>query len=89
MDITPELLLVGDGRSHGLSFLGAHGDSVANDRSHRPELQRIETGHEAIKLSIFEDSAPPRFRLTGPIANAITLETRRGICRSSPWDREP
>jgi hypothetical protein len=40
-------------------------------------LQHIETGHGALELSIFEDGVPPRFRLSGPAADKVTVETKR------------
>ena len=63
----------GHGHSHDFSFLAGpdHG------ADHGPELQRIETGHGAIELSIFEEGAPPRFRLTGVSGGAVTVETLR------------
>ena len=66
----------GHRHSHDFSFLaGECGDDPTYP--HGPELQRIETGHGAIELSIFEDGVPPRFRLTGPNADKISIETRR------------
>jgi hypothetical protein len=63
----------GHGHSHDFSFLqGAEISGV-----HGPELQRIETGHGVIELSVFEHGAPPRFRLTGPAADSAQVETVR------------
>ena len=59
------------GHSHDFSHLKAAG-SV-----HGPELQVIGTGHGDVRLSIFEDGVPPRFRLTGDFGDSAVLETRR------------
>jgi hypothetical protein len=40
-------------------------------------LQRIDTGHGVIELSIFEHGVPPRFRLSGPAADRVQVETTR------------
>jgi hypothetical protein len=61
------------GHSHDFSFLHA----PENNGIHGPELQRIETGHGVIELSIFEDGVPPRFRLSGPTADRVQVETFR------------
>jgi hypothetical protein len=63
----------GHGHSHDFSFLPGR----ARDHIHGPELQRIETGHGIVELSIYEDGVPPRFRLSGPPADWVKLETRR------------
>jgi hypothetical protein len=44
---------------------------------HGPELQRIATGDGVLELSIFEAGVPPRFRLSGMRADAVTAETLR------------
>ncbi len=62
----------GRNHSHDLSFLG---DPDAGH--HRPELQRIDTGCGVVELSIFEDGVPLRFRLSGPEADWVKVETRR------------
>jgi hypothetical protein len=61
------------GHSHEFSFLGGDGSAGI----HGPELQRIDTGHGVIELSIFEDGVPPRFRLSGPVADGVEVETKR------------
>ena len=63
------------GHGHDFSFLA--GDDHGGGLPHGPELQRIDTGHGVIELSIFEDGAPPRFRLTGVSGGKITVETLR------------
>jgi hypothetical protein len=40
-------------------------------------LQRIDTGHGAIEWSIVEYGVPPRFRLSGPEADRVQVETLR------------
>ena len=44
---------------------------------HGPERQEIETGGGSLLLSIFELGAPPRFRLSGPTLQAVTVATER------------
>jgi hypothetical protein len=65
----------GHGHSHDFSFLAApdHGSAAV----HGPELQRIDTGHGVVEVSIFENGAPPRFRVSGVGGGRIALETRR------------
>ncbi|HQT65908.1 MAG TPA: hypothetical protein PLO16_15515 [Acidocella sp.] len=62
------------GHSHDFSHLGG---TPGPDGIHGPELQEIETGHGALKLSIFESGQPPHFRLTGTTADSIDVETLR------------
>lgn len=61
----------GHGHSHDLSHLDVPGSI------HGPELQKIETEHGAVELSIFEAGVPPRFRLTGTFGDSTIVETRR------------
>ena len=54
----------------------------AHDHHHHDDIKRIDTGRGIVTLSIFEDGAPPRFRLQlerdGPLdAAAVALETMR------------
>ena len=63
----------GHSRSHDFSFLTSP-DALG---FHGPELQRIDTGHGVITLSIFETGAPPRFRLSGAHAERVEIETLR------------
>ena len=63
----------GHGHSHDFSFLAGHG----RERVHGPELQRIDIGQGIVELSIYEDGVAPRFRLSGPPAKWVKLETRR------------
>jgi hypothetical protein len=60
----------GHSHSHDFAYLGAHG-------IHGPELQRIDSGHGELLLSIYETGVPPRFRLTGADADRIDVETVR------------
>ena len=62
----------GRNHSHDLSFLGGPDAGL-----HRPKLQRIDTSHGVVELSIFEDGIPPRFRLSGPEADWVKVETLR------------
>lgn len=72
----------GHGHSHDFSHLGGGGGRAATT-VHGPELQRIETGHGVLELSIFEDGVPPRFRLTGAEASLVRVETAR-----DDWTRQ-
>ena len=65
------------GHSHDFSFLAGHPPDRTPDHVHGPELQRIDTGHGIVELSIYEDGVPPRFRLSGQPADWVKLETRR------------
>ena len=67
----------GHSHSHDFSFPAEHAPDGAPDHVHGPELQRIDTGHGMVELSIYEDGAPPRFRLSGASADWVKLETRR------------
>jgi len=63
------------GHSHSHDFFFPAGR--AREHVHGPELQRIETSHGIVELSIYEDGVPPRFRLSGPPVDWVKLETRR------------
>ena len=67
----------GHGHSHSHGFGHSHDHGGSSSSIHGPELQRIPTGDGVLELSIFEAGVPPRFRLSGVPANAITVETRR------------
>ena len=67
----------GHGHGHGHGHDLSHLHDVASDAIHGPELQRIETGHGTVELSIHETGAPPRFRLTGNFGDAVVVETVR------------
>lgn len=41
----------------------ARGESGHHHHSHHAEIRRIDTGHGAVALEIFEDGVPPRWRL--------------------------
>ncbi len=62
---------------HVFSPLGGGHAHGASDPIHGPEQQRFDTGHGTLLVSIFEDGVPPRFRVTGPDADFIRLETVR------------
>jgi ABC-type nickel/cobalt efflux system permease component RcnA len=72
-------LRTGHGHSH------AHGHGHSHDFSHLqgassvhgPELQKIDTEHGEVELSIFEAGMPPHFRLTENFGDSAVLETRR------------
>jgi hypothetical protein len=63
------------GHAHGHNH--HHGHGHARDLVHGPEMQEIETGRGTLRLSIFETGVPPRFRLSGPKANAVAVVTER------------
>ena len=63
------------GPGHGHDFSHLHG--AASDAIHGPELQRIETEHGVVELSIHETGAPPRFRLTDNFGDVVVVETLR------------
>jgi nickel/cobalt transporter (NicO) family protein len=70
----------GHSHSHGHSHNHSHAHDVAHfggDGVHGPELQRIPTGEGEVLVSIYEAGVPPRFRLTVPHADAVSVETLR------------
>ena len=69
----------GEGHTHrhGFSFLGSRHAHDSSDPIHGPEQQQFETGHGTLLISIFEEGVPPHFRVTGPEADFIRLETIR------------
>jgi len=72
------------GHTHDFSHLAGHTQGGSADGVHGPELQRIETGHGTLELSIFEAGVPPRFRLTGAEGTLVRVETvREGGTRQS------
>lgn len=62
----------GHGYSHSHGFSHLQWNSI-----HGPELQKIDTEHGILELSIFETGVPPRFRLSGTSAGAVTVQTIR------------
>jgi len=69
---------------HGHSHSHAHGHNHAHDFAlfsgdhiHGPELHRIPTDEGELVLSIYETGVPPRFRVTVPGADAVSVETLR------------
>jgi cation diffusion facilitator family transporter len=59
-----------------------HGHSHGHDHDHGDEPRRIELGHRILEIEVFEDHAPPRFRVSadaGGLAGAsdFTIETVR------------
>jgi hypothetical protein len=64
----------GHRHSHGHS----HAHDVAyfgGDHIHGPELQRIPTDEGDLLVSIYEAGGPPRFRVTVPRADGVSVET--------------
>ncbi len=67
----------GHGRGHEHDHVFSFLAGITPERVHGLELRRIDTGHGIVELSINEDGASPRFRLSGPPADWVRLETRR------------
>jgi hypothetical protein len=67
----------GHGHSHDFPQLHGHDHGAHRNSVHGPELQRIATDESVLELSIFETGVPPRFRLSGITADAVTVQTRR------------
>jgi hypothetical protein len=67
----------GHGHSHIHDFSHEHDHGPHQNSIHGPEMRSIPTEEGAIELSIFESGVPPRFRLTGPSVDAVTLQSRR------------
>lgn len=78
------------GRGHGHHHFGAGHSHAPHDYSshdhehdHASETKRIDTGHGALVLEVFEDGIRPRFRVWAegasalPRAAALTIETLR------------
>jgi cation diffusion facilitator family transporter len=79
VNIASAWLLSGGGHDHGHSHGHAHGGRVHQDHD---ESREIVTASGVVRLEVFEDGVPPRFRLraeTGPalIVQAVTIETVR------------
>jgi hypothetical protein len=68
----------GQAHSHGHGHSHSHGFAhLGGDGIHGPELQRIDSGHGELLLSIYEAGMPPHFRLTGTDADRVDVETVR------------
>jgi cation diffusion facilitator family transporter len=72
--------LLSGGAHPGHSRSHSHGHRSAHPVHDHDESKRIETRGDAVVLDVFEDGAPPRFRLkaeTGPAlkASAVSVET--------------
>ena len=67
----------GHGHAHDFPHFRGHDHDAHRSPFHGPELQRIATGEGVLELSIFETGVPPRFRLSGVAADAVTVQTRR------------
>src|SRR6204780_3127363 len=72
-------LRTGHGHSHDHGHTHSHDFSHLQGASpvHGPELQKIDTEHGEVELSIFESGVPPHFRLTGNFGDSAVLGTRR------------
>lgn len=73
-------------REQALAAMGRDHDHDHHDHdhghSHGDEVRRIDTGHGLLRLEIFEDGAPPRFRIHAErgapwAAEAVALQTER------------
>jgi len=80
VNIVSVLLLSGGGHDHGHSH--GHSHSHADLGHDHDEAQQLQTSFGPLRLEIFEDGVPPRFRLTSagqPLsADDVTIETLRG-----------
>ena len=79
VNIASAWLLSGGGHDHGHSHGHTHG---GHDHQDHDESREIVTASGVVRLVVFEDGMPPRFRLraeSGPalIAQAVTIETVR------------
>lgn len=68
-------------REQALSAQGDH-DHAHHHHNHGEAARRIDTGHGVLRLEVFEDGVPPRFRLKaerGPawLAKDVSLRTER------------
>ena len=88
VNVVSAFILAG-GHDHGHSHGHAHGHGhghhhghAGNDHHHDDETHLVTIGGATMRLGIFEDGVPPRFRLaaedgTLPPAAAVTIETIR------------
>jgi nickel/cobalt transporter (NicO) family protein len=70
----------GHRHSRGHSYGHSHAHDFAHfseDGIHGPELQRVPTDDGDVFVSIYEAGVPPRFRLTLPHADGVSVETLR------------
>jgi cation diffusion facilitator family transporter len=79
VNVASVLLLSGGGHDHGHGHSHSHG---GHDHAHEDEAHRINVSDSVLRLAIFEDGVPPRFRLSVEIgddlpAAAVTVETVR------------
>jgi cation diffusion facilitator family transporter len=79
VNIASAWLLSGGGHGHDH---GHHHDHATHaEHLHEPPEQHIAVGSHAVAVSIFEEGAPPRFRLRftagSPAADQVTIETVR------------
>jgi nickel/cobalt transporter (NicO) family protein len=71
------------GHEHGHGHGGPHGPRPADEPGHaHDEVHRIDTGHGVVRLQIFEDGVPPRFRVHSASGiswptDEVHLETER------------
>ena len=81
VNIASAWLLSSDHDHHHGHGHGRHGHG-AEDDAHPDEAQVIETGLGPVRLEVFEDGVPPRFRLSAPlsargVAARVEIETVR------------
>jgi len=65
--------------SHDFPHLHGHDHGPRQSSVHGPQLQRIPTKEGTLELSIFGSGLPPRFRLSGPSVDAVSVQTRREL----------
>ena len=56
-----------------------HSHAHGHDHSHGDESHVIDTGHGIVKLDVFEDNAPPRFRLYDVSKDALSHYTAQEV----------
>jgi nickel/cobalt exporter len=86
LQVASAVIIIGMGawmlwRTRREQSLSALHDHTHTDHGH-DDSTRIDTGHGILRLDVFEDGVPPRFRLTAERGNTwaagdVTLETER------------
>ncbi len=82
VNVVSALLLSGGGRDHGHGHGHGHDHLREEDHHHHDDARSIATAGGVLRLEIFEQGAPPRFRLTAAggspaLLRQATIETVR------------
>ncbi|MGB7976376.1 MAG: CDF family Co(II)/Ni(II) efflux transporter DmeF [Roseiarcus sp.] len=76
VNVASAWLLSGGGHHHGHSHGHDHGHAHgAHDHHEHDESHEIATASGAVRLEVFEDRAPPRFRIRAQTGPALTAQT--------------